>query len=86
MDISLPLIDLIILLIGSICNKSISSLLLVLNIISPETILPGLSIKRIIDNAVTDFPQPLSPTTPRVLFFFILKAISSIAGKTPSSR
>ena len=27
MDISLPLIDLIILLIGSICNKSISSLL-----------------------------------------------------------
>jgi hypothetical protein len=37
----------------------------------PSIILPGSSISRMTDSAVTDLPQPVSPTTPRRSPWFI---------------
>ena len=50
----------------------------------PETILPGASIKPIIENPVIDFPEPDSPTKPTISPFLILKLISSTAFISPA--
>src|SRR5207237_8859362 len=54
--------------------------------ISPETFFPGGSrINRIIERFATDFPDPDSPTMPRVSPRLSLKVIPSTALTVPSS-
>ena len=53
--------------------------------ISPSTIQPGGLTSPITDRAETDFPQPLSPTSPRVRPLSSTKLIPSTARTTPSS-
>ncbi len=54
--------------------------------ISPVTISPaGGSMRRMIDIAVTDLPEPDSPTTPRRSPGIIAKSTPSTARTTPSS-
>jgi hypothetical protein len=52
----------------------------------PDRILPGgMGISPMIERAVTDFPHPDSPTTPRVFCFSMEKLTPSTALTTPSS-
>src|SRR3989344_4331895 len=63
------------------CNKFFP-----LKEIDPETTRPGgVGIKRKMESAVTDFPQPLSPTMPKVFPSGIAKETSSTAKTSPSS-
>src|SRR5437763_7788166 len=53
---------------------------------SPETILPGgLGMRRMIERFVTDFPEPDSPTMPKVSPRFRSKLMPSTALTVPSS-
>src|SRR5438132_3907909 len=52
----------------------------------PPTMRPGGCTRRMIDNAVTDFPLPDSPTSPSVSPLRISKLTSSTAGSAPDRR
>ena len=52
---------------------------------SPDSIRPGRSTSRRMESAVTDFPQPDSPTRPSVSPSAISNDIPSTARATPSS-
>ena len=54
-------------------------------VMRPPAMRPGEAISRMTDNAVTDLPQPLSPTSPNVLPLGIISDTSFTALTTPSS-
>ena len=57
-----------------------------LKIILPFEIYPGLLIRFIIENPVTDLPAPLSPTNPSVSPLSKVKSIPSMAIISPVLR
>ena len=56
------------------------------NVTVPDTIRPGREISRMMANAVTLFPHPLSPTTPIVSPRGTSRVTPSTARTTPSSK